>query len=346
MSIHLFQAASLIACSAVMVLGQDFPAEREPVASSVSASRQEGQDTVAAIAANPKTVAYCNQCTGFSASTGNLYFTSFYRDEFGPDSASFYRTSKNGPAGSEGLVYQESQPGIGSFGRPVWASVNGVYYGYFSASYNNSGVHTYQLKRVPLGGGGAVILAYLPSFITSLATDGSRLFWSDSIGIRSMPMGGGLMQTLLSASGPIRFVLGGNYIYYSTGFDINRLPKTGGAPAPVAKAPNFVTALYVNADTAIFWGEQGGAVRSLGAGGIQTHQVSASGRSATSVGFDGTRVLWIECTQPGYSSCSVKTKTGSSPPVTVFNGGTAGNLQWDASSMYWSDVASIKKYLH
>src|SRR5687767_10457743 len=105
MSIDMFWAVPLIAFSALTVLAQDPPELQEPVTSLGIVDRQESQS--AAAAANPRTVAYCSgDCTGFSASTGNLYYTSYYLNEFGPHSASFHRTSKSGVPGSAGLLYE------------------------------------------------------------------------------------------------------------------------------------------------------------------------------------------------------------------------------------------------
>ena len=258
MSIGMFWAVPLIAFSALTVLAQDPPELQEPVASLVPVDQQESKITAAAAAANPRAVAYCpGDCTGFSASTGNLYFTSHYVNEFGPDSASFHRTSKSGVPGSAGLLYEEVGPPVGSFGRPVWANVNGAYYGYFSASrYNNPGL-TYEIKRVPLGGGAAITLAYLPGPINSLETDGSHLFWADPTGIRRMPIGGGAIQNLLSVHVATRFNirLNGTYVYYSLAREIKRIPKAGGASALMVTASDVVTSFYVTGGlfATIFW---------------------------------------------------------------------------------------------
>ena len=50
-------------------------------------------EAVALTAHGPSLVAYC-QCGGLISSTGNLYFTNFGINEFGPSSASFLRTGK------------------------------------------------------------------------------------------------------------------------------------------------------------------------------------------------------------------------------------------------------------
>lgn len=295
-------------------------------------------------------------CTGLIASGNTLYFTSYQYDANGPDSASLYRTTKSG--GSEVLLYQEvgDRPGVYYFGKPVYVNSGSRYssYAYFAA--NDYGVQSSLIKRVPLTGGTAVVLGYAPEYIgdADFVTDGSRLFWADRYGIRSMPIAGGAIQTLISfpnnAASPYQIALHAGSVYYTFGNQIRRVPKAGGTSSTLLAAPGYITDLYVHAPTGVapvlFWGEAGGAVRSLNAWGFQyTHQ-EPTGRWPVSVGFDGTRVLWIDCDLEHFF-CYVKTK-GSGEAVTVaYEGSPANNLQWDASSMYWTNYdGSIKKYIH
>lgn len=310
----------------------------------------QSQFAVVPAASTAKTVAYCQGiCTGFSISTRSIYYTSYLSDEFVPDAASFHRTSKTSSTGGETLVYQETPAGEGRFGRPVRALVNGVSYGYFGARYD-TGTPTYQMKRVSLDGGDATVLAYLSSPVNSIETDETRLYWSDSSGIRSMPLQGGVIQNLLSihGSGRIGIRVDSNYLYYSFGREIRRMPKSGGPASAVVTAPDIVTTFHVSGDllTTIFWGEQGGAVRAFNSSGTTTYQNPVAGRSATQVGFDGTRVLWVDCANSGPWSCVIKSKTGNFRPAIVFTGGAVANLQWDAASLYWHDTSSIRRFDH
>ena len=94
MKIRVFQAALIAVCSAITVSAQ-YPAASPAISI-------DPPDTQAFMADphGPSLVAYC-QCGGLAASTGNLYFTSFAINEFGPSVASFSRTGKYSAPGSE-----------------------------------------------------------------------------------------------------------------------------------------------------------------------------------------------------------------------------------------------------
>ena len=133
--------------------------------------------------------------TGLIASTGNLYWTSKLYDEFGPDMSVVWRAGKNNVPGSEVVLYREYGDDR-YFGDIVYANP-GAFYGYFVANYQTAGGLISQIKRVPLTGGLATVIANSPSPVArDLITDGTRLFWVDNGGIRSVPLGGGLVTTL------------------------------------------------------------------------------------------------------------------------------------------------------
>ncbi len=87
-------------------------------------------------------------------------------------------------------------------------------------------------------------------------------------------------------------------------------------------------------------------MRSLNpSGSISTHQGSLTGRRAWSVHFDGSRVLWSDCTYPNGNGCAVR-KRQSIFTTTVSTGGVgASNVQGDASAMFFTD-SNLKKYVH
>ncbi len=298
-------------------------------------------------------MAYC-ECGGLISSTGNLYFTSFGINEFGPSGASFLRTGKYSAPGTEITLYGELGPAYFNFGNVVWALENGTYYGYFVANYEQSTPRYSQIKRVPLAGGPDTVLTTSSTYIGvgDLATDGTSLFWTDESGIRKMSVNGGGVQTLVSGPAYSHISLDSSYVYYSSGTGIYRIPKGGGAALNIANAATNVTALYTWAATRaysfVFWGEQSGAVRSYSpfGGSIYTWQNPLAGRSVTSVGYDGNRALWIDCTQPGNSTCTARIQSGGVTPTTVNAGVGASHLQWDSTSMYWIGVPGIQRYVY
>lgn len=84
-----------------------------------------------------------------------------------------------------------------SFQAITYANVAGTWYGYFVANYPAQ--QKSEIKRVPLTGGGARVLATSPAAIGNrdLVTDGSSLYWTDASGIRKMAIGGGTIRTLV-----------------------------------------------------------------------------------------------------------------------------------------------------
>lgn len=357
MSIRAFRAAALIAYSALIAFGQRSEETPDSAASSFSQTAETANpashsDAILATF-NPAAVANCSLCSGLVSSTGNLYFTSYTFNDLGPDSTAFYRTGKTSLPGSEGLLYREEGDKTGPyfFGSVVWAKPD-TFYGYFVANYIDFGFRISQIKRVPLAGGGAITLANSPGYIGNrdLLTDGTRLFWVDAGGIRSLSIYGGAIQTLLVSSSVSRISLDPNFVYYAEGNQISRVPKAGGAPLALFVAPKVVTALYADprpSFTYIFWGEKGGAVRSAAPGfSAWTWQGPVAGRDVTSVGFDGTYALWIDCTQPGNSYCSVRMGTPGNTATVAGGGVGAHNLQWDARNVFWINLSNVMRYSH
>ena len=132
------------------------------------------------------------------------------------------------------------------------------------------------------------------------------------------------------------------FVYYGEGPRIRRVRKTGGPREIIFTAANTITALYVTAPASgptgtVYWGELGGAVRSMPVtgGATTTYRQPSTGRTVASVGFDGSRVLWIDCQASGLTPCAVR-KRQNGTTTTVSSGVPhAGHLQWDATTMYW-----------
>ena len=324
--------------------------EPEPLFSSTATPAQI--KAVALTTHGPSLVAWC-QCGGLISSTGNLYFTNFGINEFGPSSASFLRTGKYSAPGTEITLYGESGPAYFNFGNVVWVLEGGAYYGYFVANYERTSPRFSQIKRVSLTGGSALVLTTSYSYIGmgDLATDGTSLFWSDEGGIRKMSINGGSVQTLVAGPAYSHISLDSGNVYYSSGTGIYKVPKGGGSSTTIANTGTNVTAIYAwpatSVYTFVFWGEQNGAVRSYSPFGapIYTWQNPIGGRSVSSVGYDGNRAMWIDCTQPGNSTCTARIQSGGVTPTTVDAGVGASHLQWDSTSMYWFGGPGIQRYV-
>ena len=281
-------------------------------------------------------------------STGNLYWTTHYLNEFGPSTATVYRASKSNSPGLEQALYTEYYNGWFYFGDLTYA-LTSTWYGYFAVSYPSSNIS--RIKRVPLTGGSAVTLATSPSLVgmRDIVNDGSYLYWADATGLRKMAIGGGAITTLATGTSLSSVGLTATRVYYSSGAAIRSVPKTGGGWTQHVSTGSAVTAMHVHqgsAGTVVYWAEHNASVRSLNpSGSISTHQGALTGRRAWSVSFDGSRVLWSDCTYPNGNGCAVR-KRQSIFTTTVSTGGVgASNVQGDASAMFFTD-SSLKKYVH
>ena len=203
-------------------------------------------------------VAYSSP-TGLIASTGNLYWTSKAVDEFGPDVSTVWRAGKDNVPGNEIVLYRESGDDRW-FGDIVYANP-GTFYGYFVAHYQTPGGMSSQIKRVPLTGGSAVVIADSPAAgARDLHTDGTTLYWIDGGGIRSVPLGGGMVTTLYADAFVGRIGLAENFVYFGQDYLVMRIPKAGGSPEFFASTNGRVSALYVEKVYEVFWGDKEGGV--------------------------------------------------------------------------------------
>jgi hypothetical protein len=304
----------------------------------------------AVLAASFSTLAFTSP-NGLVSSTGNLYWTATVYNEIGPDESTVFRASKGNVPGAESVLYRE----LGDdrfFGNIVWANP-GAFFGYFVANYQVGGAWMSQIKRVPLAGGPAVVIANSPGYIGShdLVTDGTTLFWVDAGGIRSVPVVGGPVTTLYTSSSVTRLAVDSTHIYFGEEYLIFRKPKAGGFENVVVSTSGKVHALHVDGSIGwLFWGEEGGGVliartTQAGGGGI-TVQAPSAGRDVSSIGWDGTRILWTDCLQPGNTSCRVRKKQAGILTTLVAGGVGYGHLQWDAASLYFGDAGALRKFVH
>lgn len=346
--------ASLVVVGFLVACGGGVQQDATPASTleqAAAARPLPGRSDEAAIDTAPlagQSVVALSRPNGLIASTGNLYWTSTAADEFGADVSTVWRAGKNNVPGSEIALYRE----FGDdrfFGDIVFANP-GTFYGYFVASYSTAGGIISQIKRVPLTGGTAVVIANSPAAgARDLRTDGSTLYWIDAGGIRSVALAGGAVTTLFSDPAVGRISLDNDFVYFGEEFLVMRIPKTGGAPQTVVSTNGRVSALHVDPGIGwVFWGEKEGGVRGMRAAfgsPVLTFQPPASGREVNSVGWDGTRVLWADCLQPGNTNCRIRQRQlGITRSLVV---GTVGirHLQWDPASLYWGDASYLRRYL-
>lgn len=243
------------------------------------------------------------------------------------------------------------------------ANVGGIRYVYFVVNRSVSSTRKVSyINRVRAEGGAVEGIANpLPMGMNDLKSDGTYLYWADREKIRKVPMAGG-SPTILASVENLPYVkqvaVDENYVYYNRGPNgdmIYRVPKAGGAERIQAIATSTVTDIFVrqtNGQTTLYWSEMNGAVRSLelGKSEVVNYQEPMPDRKATSVAFDGTRVLWANCpsTLSGESCRIHEFQNGAH---LVLNAGDAGN--WDARDivvepdrLYWRQSRDVSRYVH
>ena len=284
----------------------------------------------------------CHKPDGLILSTGNLYFTS--RDAGG---AAVWRTSQGATACQERILYWETGA---IFGDIVFAELNGNFFGYFFAE--KAEVST--LRRVPLAGGNATILATVNRGVVhsrrNLVTDHLNVYWQDGRAVRKIPLGGGNV-TVLDQTPPQKITAGiaqrNDAIIYASGDEIRFVPKAGAITTPliriIAKASSPVTALHV-VSNGVYWGERSGAVRLKVGSTITTLQPPSSliPTSISSNGFAaGGMVAFTLC---GSQSCRLRIdspgSTGGGFPIST---DALGVSVLSSGKIFWGDAAGVHR---
>jgi hypothetical protein len=284
---------------------------------------------------------------GLILSTGNLYFT--YHDAA---TASVWRASQDAVPGQEILLY--SEPGQ-QFGDIVFAEVGGAFFGYFFAQEGGS----IAIKRVPLTGGSAIVLATLTDIDIvnshrNLVTDGTNLYWQDVQSVRKMPIGGGGI-TVLDEATPNTPTAGlalqnGNLIYASVA-DIRYVP-VGGATTPpstrtIITGAERVTALHAVLEF-IYWGEESGAIRVVLADGSSAETISTiASFSPTSIDTSTHGGVYAQAwTQCDAQSCRLHFDVPSGEDSLYTIGANAlGVAVAESGNVFWGDSAGIHRHI-
>jgi hypothetical protein len=299
-------------------------------------------------------------------STGNLYWSS-NGAAFDGIQSFIFRASKSSSPGEEIQIYAEPEPSSDTdeFEALTFAKVNDEFYGYFVANYQGLS----QIKRIPLAGGPAVVLAGSPATIGhgDLVTDGAFLCWADGEGIRSMPIGGGPVATLSAGQGFARLAVLGETVYFIDGKAILSVPAGGGTPSNVA-GDRFspITALHVLEvqppvalaerletppvpivqNVALVWGRADGAVCGMFPTGTATYQEPTVDTTVVSVFSTGTRILWSDVYNgPEGFACHVRMWSGGAT-TTLYSSPSEFSITdvlADEEAAYWTGLY-VEKY--
>src|SRR5271170_2450155 len=285
---------------------------------------------------------------GLILSTGNLYFT--YHDAA---TASVWRAAQTAVPGQEILLY--SEPGV-RFGDIVFAKVGGVFWGYF---FSDDGGGNVSIKRVPLTGGAATILATVTDIDVenshrNLVTDGVSLYWQDAQSVRKMPIGGGPV-TVLDPANPNTPTAGialqnGNIIYASVDA-IRYVPVSGAITPPsdrtIATASDRVTALHTVLSF-IYWGEENGAIRVVVDNGSSLETISTiPGFIPTSIATSTHGGVYAQAwTQCDSQSCRLHfdVPSGEDSLYTIA-GDALGVSVAGSGNVFWGDDAGVHRHI-
>jgi len=287
------------------------------------------------------------QADGIVLSTGNLYFT--YHDAA---TASVWRAAQTAVPGQEILLY--SEPGT-RFGDIVFAQIDGAYWGYF---FSASPGGTATIKRVPLNGGAATVLATIANVDVenshrNLVTDGVNVYWQDVDSVRSMPVAGGDV-TVLDQTSPntpsAGLALRNGAVIYASVDAIRSVPVNGATTPPSARtivtASDRVTALHAVLDF-VYWGEQNGAIRVVASGSAADTIASIPGLVPTSIATSVHEGVFAQAwTQCDSQSCQLHfdIPTGESSEYAI-SGDALGVSVASSGNVFWADAAGVHRHI-
>jgi hypothetical protein len=209
------------------------------------------------------------------------------------------------------------------------------------------GAHLYfadrfRIKSVPIAGGVSETLATGDFYVSGIASDGERVYWTEDplATVRSVSVTGGEVQALASGSGPSAFIrVSGDYLYWTEGFDrILRVPKGGGAVETVAAQLPFLSDLAVDASGVYFSEQDSGLVRSTPLnGGSFAFIGTGLPFSWHTIALDAHDVYWVDQSDLWRASKAGGTQVWIASQLdsdVAFPNGVVS----DGSFVYWSEV--------
>jgi hypothetical protein len=203
------------------------------------------------------------------------------------------------------------------------------------------------------GVGGVSTVLRTGESLSSLTLDSSYLYWTTEHDVQALPLGGGTVLILASAtnSGPHALKVDGAYLYWLTrSGQVMRLPKpggTGGPPATGACAGNpgqsFPVELsnvggfggLVSDGSFIYWSDgagsgQGKVYKAPVAGGATTLLASGQDQPFVIRLYNG-QLYWPNL----YSGVMTMPASGATPPVRLWGTNNMADLAVDSSGVWW-----------
>jgi hypothetical protein len=200
----------------------------------------------------------------------------------------------------------------------------------------------FRIKSVSIAGGVPETLATGDFYVSGIASDGERVYWTEEplATVRSVGVTGGEVQTLATGSGPSGLIrVSGGYVYWTESFDrILRGPKGGGTVETVAAQLPFLSDLAVDSSGAYFSENDSGSVRRAPLNGGSFALIGTGlPFSWNVIALDAHDVYWVDqsdlwrASKAGGMQVRIASELNSDAAF-------ANGVVSDGSFVYWSEV--------
>lgn len=276
-------------------------------------------------------------CTGgrclITLSTGGAYAVAV-------DSTTVYWTAPTIPAVLSVPIAGGTPQTLATAGltQPTMIAVTGGIY----VADPNPNTGTSAVLSIPPGGGLPTTLASGQAGITSIAADGTNVYWVTQAGgtVVKEPVDGGLAVTLWSSAStsPYGIAVDSTNVYWTFSGNpgaVMRIPIAGGTAATLA---NVKVAVFVAVDsTNVYWVDQGaGTVATTPITGGPIKNLAIGRSNPTAIAVYGGTVYWSDD-----STSLVLSVPSIGGPVTTLASGQSSvvSIAADATSVYWTSPA-------
>jgi hypothetical protein len=184
--------------------------------------------------------------------------------------------------------------------------------------------------------------------ISSIASDGTDVYWADQAGgIHSVPVTGGTPKTLATVSGVTnagaQILVDESSVYFAGGPDVVSVPKSGGAVVTLASNQNAGSIAATGGD--IFWTDlfQGvgpsGSVNRVATGGGTVTTLASKLDVPIMLAVDTNRAFWVDLGSGDVKSVPLG---GGAVSVLASSDGNIGGVASDGSYVYWSSSNGVE----
>jgi hypothetical protein len=213
----------------------------------------------------------------------------------------------------------------------------------------------YRLRKVPVTGGAAILLATVPvtsSFddVREIVTDGSRVFWTERSKVKSVPVAGGLVTDLTTGQDQtLSIALDGTEIYWlevpgvGPPGRIKKVPKLGGVTLTVVDNLNSPSMMTISNGQFYFaenpvWNGGSRIARMALSGGIISTVVSGIAHGRSPFTADDSYIYVGD----GRTLEKIPIEGGLAEQLAVATDFIT-NVVTDGAFVYWAEAHAIRK---